>query len=797
MIPLTIRWAKRIGVPKQQLLMPLSYATILGGTCTLVGTSTNLVVSGLLTKNYPNEPSGNIGLFDLAIYGVPNAMIGLAYMLAFAPFLLPYGQSKTTSDTDDLLLGATVMPWSPAAGRTIKRSGLGNSGGIFLTNVRRAATGNVHRAVSSDFVISIGDELYFTGSVENFADFCDQHGLEIITNDTHLPKGDADATTAAEGNGDAASEGDAKYGTNGDGGGGDDDMALKYPSKGSDDALERLRQIRHLSDQISGHDVVEPGPRPVQLLVALDETEQTVLVGVDCEDHPGLLMHISDGIGQQGYNLKHSEAKVIGDRSLSVWRCEAPHTAIANGTTLPDLDELWSNIYAVLKAADRDLVAKKSGARVVRAYVTKASSLIGKKPVDVDFRETYKASIVAYQKKGKNYMLDVELSAGDLLVLHTAEESPLLAKPPADFYETLEKLKRSGANKAPEADDDIEISLDGYRQAWSDLKVVFDENSHDAALPKGEFLTAFVVPPNSSLQNKSLNALGYNKLSGVALIGVERPNGAHGALAISPDEALQEGDLVWYSGSAEAIADLQRLQGLVFYRDDEMKAQTVALTERRLVQAVIAKGSPLVGRTVKELHFRSEYGGVVIAIQRGSDRVHELPANVQLKTGDVLLVEASRTFVDKHSGNYRTFALLSEVENSSPPRPRLFLVCVVLIIASLAVAAVQLRSLLITASLVGVIMVSLGIVTQQEARDALQWDLFITVASAFGIGNAMNNSGVAGGLATFLVRVGQGLGIGGTSRSSAVLVHASWSCLTCIVVQSPASTAPCTSPATS
>jgi hypothetical protein len=109
-------------------------------------------------------------------------------------------------------------------------------------------------------------------------------------------------------------------------------------------------------------------------LVALDETEQTVLVGVDCEDHPGLLMRTSDGIGQQGYNLKHSEAKVIGDRSLSVWRCEAPHTATASGTTLPDLDELWSNIYAVLKAADMDLVANKSGERVVQAYVTNASS---------------------------------------------------------------------------------------------------------------------------------------------------------------------------------------------------------------------------------------------------------------------------------------------------------------------------------------------------------------------------------------------------------------------------------------
>jgi Na+/H+ antiporter NhaD/arsenite permease-like protein len=99
MIPLTIRWAKKIGVPKQQLLIPLSYATILGGTCTLVGTSTNLVVAGLLKKEYPDEAAGNIGLFDLAVYGVPNAMIGLAYMMACAPFLLPF-QSRRGGSSD-------------------------------------------------------------------------------------------------------------------------------------------------------------------------------------------------------------------------------------------------------------------------------------------------------------------------------------------------------------------------------------------------------------------------------------------------------------------------------------------------------------------------------------------------------------------------------------------------------------------------------------------------------------------------------------------------------------------------
>ena len=269
----------------------------------------------------------------------------------------------------------------------------------------------------------------------------------------------------------------------------------------------------------------------------------------------------------------------------------------------------------------------------------------------------------------------------------------------------------------------------------------------------------------SPLLNKSLNDFGYAKLPGVVLISVERPNlSTNETTAITADDPLQVGDIFWYSGSADAIADLQKLHGLVFFHDDQLKEETpVELTERRLVQAVVARGSPLVGQTVKSAHFRSVYGGVVIAIQRGSERVHELPAQVKLQTGDVLLVEAGPNFVDKQGTDYRTFALVSEVENSSPPRPRLFLLCAAMIIASLSVAGKDIRSLLVTAGIVAIVMVALGIVTQQEARDCLQWDLYVAIASAFGIGTAMVNSGVARGIATFLVDVGTGLGIGGKS----------------------------------
>lgn len=195
MIPIVQRWAKNIGISVQQLLIPLSFASILGGTCTLIGTSTNLVVVGLLAERYPDDPDINIGLFDLGEFGVPIAFAGMTYILLASPFLLPGGNSRKDGDRrsvpidsqEDILLGARLTPWSPAAGRSVKRSGLRDTGGIYLVSVHRAATGNVHRAVGQEFVLNVGDKLYFTGLIEGFGEFCEEHGMEVLTNETNEP----------------------------------------------------------------------------------------------------------------------------------------------------------------------------------------------------------------------------------------------------------------------------------------------------------------------------------------------------------------------------------------------------------------------------------------------------------------------------------------------------------------------------------------------------------------------------------------------------------------------------------
>ena len=124
----------------------------------------------------------------------------------------------------------------------------------------------------------------------------------------------------------------------------------------------------------------------------------------------------------------------------------------------------------------------------------------------------------------------------------------------------------------------------------------------------------------------------------------------------------------------------------------------------------------------------------------------------------MLLLEAGPNFARENADNARCFALLSEIKDSSPPRMELLVPSLVLTLAMLAVYTAGAAPLLETALCASVAMVALGVLTQAEAREAVSWEIYVTIAAAFGIGTAMVNSGVAGGVASFLVAVGEGLG---------------------------------------
>lgn len=163
MIPAVREWARNLGMSTSKLMIPLSYAAVLGGTITLIGTSTNLVVAGLLRQ----RADIGLGLFDIAAIGLPTAMVGIAFIVLFGDRLLPERQplSEVLSDPREYSVTMTVAQEGPLVGKTIEAAGLRNLAHLSLIELERA--GQVNAAVGAEHALAGGDRLQFVGPVDS------------------------------------------------------------------------------------------------------------------------------------------------------------------------------------------------------------------------------------------------------------------------------------------------------------------------------------------------------------------------------------------------------------------------------------------------------------------------------------------------------------------------------------------------------------------------------------------------------------------------------------------------------
>ncbi len=174
-IPVVTEWSRRIRVPPSKLMIPLSYASILGGMCTLIGTSTNLVVDGLYQHRFA---TGGLAIFEVTKLGVPCALAGMAYLLIAGRRLLP--DRKTLDEVFDnpreYTLEVQVSENSPLIGRSIEASGLRHLPGAYLAELVRGE--EVFSAVAPDELLQAGDRLVFVGHIESIRSLYNQKGLQ-------------------------------------------------------------------------------------------------------------------------------------------------------------------------------------------------------------------------------------------------------------------------------------------------------------------------------------------------------------------------------------------------------------------------------------------------------------------------------------------------------------------------------------------------------------------------------------------------------------------------------------------
>jgi di/tricarboxylate transporter len=186
MAPVVVSWAQRVNVPASKLLIPLSFASILGGTTTLIGTSTNLIVKALAVAR---DPAIDLTLFGIAAVGVPMALLGVAYMALLGHRLLPVRESPSQAfRQDERAYSAHVVIRADAQqliGRSLGEAGLRHLTGLFVYSVARPATNELFDAPASDFVLQAGDVIAVAGDVKHVSRLWCVDGLELHHDDVH------------------------------------------------------------------------------------------------------------------------------------------------------------------------------------------------------------------------------------------------------------------------------------------------------------------------------------------------------------------------------------------------------------------------------------------------------------------------------------------------------------------------------------------------------------------------------------------------------------------------------------
>jgi di/tricarboxylate transporter len=289
-----------------------------------------------------------------------------------------------------------------------------------------------------------------------------------------------------------------------------------------------------------------------------------------------------------------------------------------------------------------------------------------------------------------------------------------------------------------------------------------------------QYTVEMLVDAASPLAGKTIEEAGLRHLPGVYLAEIDRDGMV--LPAVSPDERLRGNDRLVFVGVVDSVVDLQRTRGLKPATDQVFKLEGQR-TQRCLIEAVVSNTCSLVNKTIRDARFRSNYNAVVLAVARNGERLPGKIGDIEVRTGDTLLLEAHPSFVEQNR-NSRDFFLVSELQNSNPPHFEKAGVALAIMVGMILAASLEwswafngARALaglsssssssvhipmLQAAVVAAALMILTRCVTVEKAKRNLNSDILLAIAASFALSFALEKTGAARAIAEGMTSVAQG-----------------------------------------
>lgn len=272
-----------------------------------------------------------------------------------------------------------------------------------------------------------------------------------------------------------------------------------------------------------------------------------------------------------------------------------------------------------------------------------------------------------------------------------------------------------------------------------------------------EYIVEMQVEPNCPYIGKNIKSAGLRQLPGLFLIEIDRSGFV--ITPVAPDDIVEEGDRLVFSGDVDNIVDLKKIEGLKPAETDP-ELEKLLGKQRELVEVVLSPTSPLIRSNIRSINFRQRYDSAVVAVHRNGEQVSTKIGRIQLQAGDTLLLQTHKNFVEQHRNN-KEFYLVSSAGTSEPMAHRKRPLALVIFLGLLAWLVLTnfigigsdtaLGSPAIVSLCALALLVMTGCMRMVDARGAIDISILITIACALGIGLSLERSGAAQTIAETIV----------------------------------------------